>query len=72
MKVQYIVVINGVGDGVGVQFFLENIFGCFVRSFCVFNNFVSGIFFKDGCICEVKELCIGKECFNGIVVVIKL
>jgi hypothetical protein len=48
MKTQYVFIFNSVRNGIGVQLFLKNVFGGYIRANCSVNFFVSSIFIKNG------------------------
>ena len=56
METQHIAVFNGVGDGVGMQLFLEEIPGGFERFNFAFYLFVAGVGLKDRRAGETEEL----------------
>ncbi len=72
VKAQYVFVINGVSDGVGVQFFFEYIFGGFERAYRAVDLFVAGVVVKNRCAGKAEQLRFGEEFFNGFVVFAKL
>ena len=72
MKLQYIFVVDGMGNGIGMQAFLKNIFRGFVDAFFTINLYIVGIFFKNRRTGKAKELCIGEEIFDGFMVIAKL
>jgi hypothetical protein len=72
MEAQHVAIFNGVGDGVGVQLLLEDILGGFVGSLLTFDLLIVGVLPKDGRARKAKELGVGKEVLNGLVVFAKL
>jgi hypothetical protein len=72
VKAQYIFVINGVSDGVSVQFFFEYIFGGFKRANRAVDLFVAGVIVKNRCAGKAKQLRFREEFFDSFMVVAKL
>ena len=60
------------GDGVFVQFLLEDVSGCLVASFFAVDLFEGGVLLKDGGAGEAEELGVGEEVFDGLVVFAEL
>ncbi len=72
MEAQHVGVFNRVGDGVGVQLFLEQVFGGLELAFFTFELFGGGVLLEDGRAGEPEELGLGEEGLDGLVVVAKL
>ena len=47
MKAQHVFVFNGMGDGVGVQLFLENSFSGFIGTHCAVDLLIGRVVFKN-------------------------
>ena len=72
METQYVFIINGIGDSIGMQFFLKHIFCGLILRLFTSNLCVRSILFKDGRSSKAKQLRVWKELFNGLVVLTKL
>ena len=72
MKLEDVAVFNGVGDGVLVQAALEQVVCRAVAGLLTFNLLIAGVLLEDGRAGEAKQLRLGKERFDGLVVVAKL
>ena len=72
MKAQHVGVFNGVGDGVGVQLFLKQVFRGLHGSLLVLDLRAAGVGLKNGRAGKAKQLRLGEELFDGLVVVAKL
>src|SRR5690625_2319150 len=72
MKAQHIAVIDGVGDGVGVQLLFEDVLRGAVAAYGAIDLLVAGVFIKDGRAGKAEQLCPGEKGFDGLVVVAKL
>ena len=56
VEAQDVAVFDGVGDGVGVQFLLEEVFGGPVASLLAFDLLIAGVLLEDGRAGEAEEL----------------
>ena len=72
VKAQHVGVFNGVGDGVGVELFLEEVFCGTELSLFTLVLFGGGVGFKNGRTGKTEQLRFGEELFNGVVVCAKL
>ena len=72
MKAEDVPVLDGVGDGVGVETFLEEVFRGLHRGLGILDLLLGGVFFEDGCAGEAEELGAGEEFFDGPVVLAEL
>src|SRR5579884_3943653 len=63
VKAQHVFVFDSVGDGVGVQLFLEDVFGGFVGDDIAVNLLISGVFLKDRRAGKAEQLRLGEEFF---------
>ena len=72
MEAQHIAIIDGVGDGIGVQLLSEDVIGGDHASRFAFDGAIAGILFKDGCTGEAEELGPGEELADGLVVFTEL
>ena len=72
MKAQHVGVFNGVGDGVGVQLLLKNVFGGAQAGLLVLNLGTAGVVFKNGRARKAEQLSLGEKSFDGFVVLAKL
>ena len=72
MEAQHVAIINGVGDGVGMQLLFKNVFGGFVGAHGAVNLLVAGVVFKDRRAGKAEQLCLGEKRLDGLVVVAKL
>ena len=72
MEAQHVGVFNGVGDGVGVELLLEQVFGRSELPFFTLELLGRGVRLEDGRAGKAKDLSLGKELFDGIVVRAKL
>ena len=64
MEFQYVAVVNGIGDGVGVQLLFKDIQGCLKCGVCAVNAFVTGVFFENRRAGKAKQLSFREEVFN--------
>ncbi|GEM_PF-3375013 len=72
VEAENVSVLNGVGDGVGMELLLEKLLGGVHRGLLVLDLHADRVFFKDGCAREAEELRFGEELFDGFVVVAEL
>ena len=72
MKAQHVAVVDGVGDGVGVQLFFKDVLGGSVGTDRAVDLLVSGVVIKNGCAGKAKELRFWEEFFDGLVVFAEL
>jgi hypothetical protein len=72
VEAQDIVVFDGVGDGVGVQLLLEDLFRGFPGSLLPFNLLITGVFWKDGGAGKAGELGLREKILDRLVVLAKL
>lgn len=72
VETQDVAVFDGVGDGVGVQFLLEEVLRGSKCLDIAFDALVAGILFEDGRAGEAEELSPREELFDGLVIVAKL
>src|SRR5690625_3351126 len=68
MKAQHVAVINGVGDGVGVQLLFKDILGGAVAAHGAVDLLVAGVFIKDGRAGKAEQLRPGGKGQDGLVV----
>jgi hypothetical protein len=72
VKAQHVFVIDGVSDGVGLQFFFENVFGGFKRADGAVDLLVAGVVVKNRRAGKAKQLRFREKLFDGFVVFTKL
>ncbi len=72
MKAQDIAIFDGVGDGVGVQLFVEDILGGLEGGNLALHLLAGGVGIKYRRAGEAEELGLGKERLDGLVVLAKL
>ena len=72
MEAEDVPIINGVGDGVGVELFLEQILRGAHGGLGVLNLLQGGIGLEDGRAGEAEELGAGEELFNGLMILPEL
>ena len=72
METQHIFVVNGIGDSIGMQFFLKHIFCGFILGLLTSYLCIRSILLKDRRSRKAKQLRVGEELFNGLVVLAKL
>ena len=72
MEFQYVAVVNGIGDGVGVQLLFKDIQGCLKCGVCAVNAFVTGVFFENWRAGKAKQLSFREEVFNRPMVIAEL
>ena len=72
MEAEDVPVFDGVGDGVGVELLLEKLDGGLHGGLLVLDFHAAGVFLKDGRAGEAEELGLGKEFFDGLVVLAEL
>ena len=72
MKAEHVLVLNGVGDGVGVQPLLENVFRRPVRALLPVHLRVVRVVLKNGRAREAEQLRLREKRGNGLVVFAKL
>ena len=72
MKAQDVQVFDGVGDGVGVELLLEDVFGSPIGRLFSLDLLVTRVLLKDGGTRKTKELRVGKKFLDGLVVLPKL
>ncbi len=72
VEAQDVTVLDGVGDGVGVQLLLEQVCRGAHGSGGVLDLLLRGIGLKDGCAGEAEELGLGEERFDHLVVLAEL
>jgi len=72
VEAQDVVVFDGVGDGVGVQLLLEDLFRGFPGGLLLFNLLIGGIFRKDGGAGKAEELGLGEKILDRLVVLAEL
>lgn len=72
VKLEDVFIFDGVGDGVLMEFFLEDVFGGLVGGFCAVNLTNSGVFGEDRRASEAEELRVGKEVLDSLVVFTEL
>ncbi len=72
VEAQDVAVLDGVGDGVGVQLLLEEVLRGFERLDVAFDALVAGVLLEDGRAGEAEELGVGEELLDGLVVVAEL
>ncbi len=65
-------VLDGVGNGVGVQLLLKQLFGGSQGSGFVFDLLGSGVFFEDRGASEAKKLGVGEKLLDSLVVLAEL
>ena len=72
VEAQDVSVLDGVGDGVGVQLLLEEVLRGLQRLNVAFDPLVAGVFLEDRRAGEAEELGLGEELLDGLVVVAEL
>ena len=72
MEAEDVAVFDGVGDGVGVQFFIEEVDRGLIGGLLFFDLLVIGVFLKNGGAGEAEKLGLGEKFFNRLVVVAEL
>ena len=72
MEFQDVAVINGIGDGVGVQLLFKNVQGRLKCGICAVNAFVTGVFFENWRAGKAEQLSFREEVFNRLMVVAEL
>jgi hypothetical protein len=72
VEAQDVAVFDGVGDGVGVQFLLEEVLRGPERLNVAFDALVAGVLLEDGRAGEAEELGVGEELLDGLVIVAEL
>ena len=72
VKAQDVAVFDGVCDRVSVQFLLEEVLRGFERLDVAFDSLVAGVLLEDGRTGEAEELGVGKELFDGLVIIAEL
>ena len=72
MEAQNVAVFDGVGDGIGVELLLEEVFRGLIRGLLIFDLLVAGVLLKDGRAGETEELGLREEFFDGLMVVAEL
>ena len=72
MEAEDIGIFDGVGDGVGVEFFLKEVFGGLTRGLLILNLHMGGVLLEDGRAGEAEELGLGEELFDGLVIIAEL
>jgi len=72
MEFEDVFVLNGMGDGVFVEFLFENVLGGLVGGFLAVDLPDGGVFLEDGRAGETEKLGIGEEIFDGLMVVAEL
>ena len=72
VEAQDIPVLDGVGDGVGVQFLLEEVGGGLEGGLLTFDLLIGGVFLEDRRAGEAEKLGVGEEFLDGLVVLAEL
>ena len=72
MEAEDVPVLDGVGDGVGVKLFLEEVLAWFGGACVTLDLLDSGVFREDGRAGEAEELSLGEELLDGLVVLAEL
>jgi hypothetical protein len=72
VEAQDVAVLDGVGDGVGVELLLEEVFRGAHGGLGVLDLLQGGIGLEDGRAGEAEELRLGEERFDGLVVLAEL
>ena len=72
METQHNFVIDGMGNGVGVEFFFEDIFSGDIGANIAVYLLVAGVFVEDRRAGKPEQLRFGEELFNGLVVLAEL
>ncbi len=72
VEAQDVAIFDGVGDGVLMQTTLEQVVGRAVTGLLTFDLLVAGVLLEDRCAGKAKELGVGEELLDGLVVVAKL
>jgi len=72
MEAQDVAVLDGVGDRVGVELLLEEVFRGPHGGRGVFDLPQGGVLLEDGCAGKAEELGLGEELFDGLVIFAEL
>ena len=72
VKLEDVLVLDGVGDGVFVQRLLENVFRGAVAGFLTVDLFDGGVLLEDGGAGEAEELGVGEKVFDRLMAVAEL
>ena len=64
MEAEDILIFDCMGDCVGVEFFLEEVFRGSHRFLFAFDLLLRGVFLEDGRACKAEELRVGEELFD--------
>ena len=72
VELEDVLILDGVGDGVGVEFLLEKIRSGLVGGLLPLDLERAGVLLKDGRAGEAEELGLGEKLFDGLVVLSEL
>ena len=72
MESQHVSIIDGVGDGVGMELIAEHVFSGYHAGLLAFDGAIDGVLLEDRCAGKAKELSLWEMILDCLVIIAKL